>query len=312
MRLNDIKTVVTRGFHKGVFNVKKHSPEILVVGGVVGVVTSAVMACKATTKLNAILEEAKASKETIIEYSKTEEGTAKYTEEECAKAVGLVTVKTGLEVAKLYAPSVVLGGLSIACIFAGNNIIRQRYASLAAAYAAVDKGFSDYRGRVIDRFGKEIDKELKYNLKTKEVVEEVVNEDGSVSEVVTNKDVMSAETSSDLASFSPYSRFFDDGCKGWTKSPDLNYTFLLQTQKFANRKLKDRGYLFLNEVYDMLGIPHTMKYHTIGWLYQGEGEGHVDFGLTDIHREKTRDFVNGYENVILLDFNVDGDIYSSI
>jgi len=115
----------------------------------------------------------------------------------------------------------------------------------------------------------------------------------------------------DVDGISDYARFYDDGCEGWTKDPELNLSFLRAQQQYANDKLVANGHLFLNEVYDMLGIPRTKAGQVVGWVYDlsnTEADNYVDFGLYDATKEKTRDFVNGYERTILLDFNVDGPI----
>lgn len=311
---------VTRGFHKASFALKKHSPEILVVAGVVGTVTSAVMACKATTKLSTILDESKDNVTQINEYrselvdliGKTEDDTvkaeleAKYSEEDRKKDLAIVYAQTGLKLVKLYAPSVILGAMSLASILTSHKILRTRNVALAAAYATVDKGFKEYRGRVVDRFGKELDKELRYNIKAKEIEETVMHEDGTESTVTKTVEV------ADPNSHSIYARFFDDGCLGWDKDAEYNLIFLKQTQNTANEILKNRGYLYLNEVYEMLGIPKTKAGHVVGWIYDEKnpvGDNFVDFGIYDLYNEKARDFVNGYERTILLDFNVDGNIY---
>ena len=211
--------------------------------------------------------------------------------------------------AKLYAPAVILGTVSIAAILGGHNILRKRNIALAAAYTAVDKGFKEYRGRVIERFGEELDKELKYNIKAKEIEETVVNEDGTETTVKKTVNVADPNTTS------IYARFFDDGCTGWTKDPEYNLMFLKDQQRYANDILKSRGHLFLNEVYDMLGIPRSTAGAVVGWIYDEKcpvGDNFVDFGIYDLYDEKKRDFVNGYERTILLDFNVDGEIYKMI
>lgn len=107
---------------------------------------------------------------------------------------------------------------------------------------------------------------------------------------------------------SNYARFFDEACTAWTKDPELNLMFLKCQEQFANEKLRSRGYLFLNEVYDMLGMPRTKAGQVIGWIYDEKnpvGDNYVDF---DIYAEHNANFVNGYERPILLDFNVDGNI----
>lgn len=293
-------TNVTRAINKAGFKLKKHSPEILVVAGVVGAVASAIMACKATMKLNETLID---TKERVEDFHADE---ANYTEEEGKKTLTLIYSKAALDIAKLYGPSVVLGGLSITAILTSNNTLRKRNIALAAAYTAVDKSFKEYRGRVIERFGKELDRELKYNIKAKEVEETVVSDDGT--EIVEKKTIELADPNT----YSPYAKFYDDGCSGWTKDPEANLMFLRMQQDAATKRLKQQGWLLLNDVYDMLGIPRTKDGMVIGWVYDEKhpvGDNFVDFSIYDTNRASNRDFVNGYERTILLDFNVDGNIY---
>lgn len=301
---------LTRTLNRVGLKLKKHSPEILVVTGVVGTVASAVMACKATTKIDEVLAETKENVEKTKDYVEKKGFSEKYTEEDYKKDLTIFYAKGGLELVKLYAPSVALGALSITAILSGHNVLRKRNVALAAAYATVEKGFKEYRGRVVERFGEELDRELKYNIKAKEVEETTVDEKTG-EETVTKKTVNVADPNN----YSTYARFFDDGCTGWTKDPEYNLMFLKNQQRYANDLLKSRGHLFLNEVYDMLGIPRTKAGQVVGWIYDEEypnGDNFVDFGIYDLYNEKARDFVNGYEKTILLDFNVDGDIMNLI
>ena len=307
MNKNEIKKNVTRTLHKTGFKLKKHSPEILVVGGVIGVVASGIMACKATTKLSTILDESRDHIDAINEVMENPKiVSAEYTEEDAKKDKVIVYTQTGVKVAKLYAPSVILGALSISAILGGSNILRKRNIALAAAYASIDKSFKDYRGRVVERFGEQLDRELKYNLKTKEIKEQVVDEDGKKKTVKKTIEVVDTESAC-----SEYAKFYDAGCAGWDKDPEYNLAFLRRQQDYANERLKNQGYLFLNDVYDMLGIPRTKAGQVVGWIYDEKhpiGDNFVDFGIYNFDIEKNRDFVNGYESVILLDFNVDGNI----
>lgn len=308
----EIMNTMTRSFNKFGLQMKKHSPEILVGAGIVGVVASTVMACKATTKLDDVLEEPKEKIEKIHEFMEHPENVPEgkeYTEEDGKKDLTIVYTQAAVKVAKLYAPAVVLGAVSIAAIVSGHTILRKRNVALAAAYATLDKGFKEYRGRVIERFGKELDRELRYNIKSKEIEEVEVAPDGT--EVVKKKTADVADPNMN----SIYARFFDDGCTGWTKDPEYNLMFLRDQQRYANDLLKSRGHLFLNEVYDMLGIQRTKAGACVGWIYDEKnpiGDNFVDFGIYDLYKDKNRDFVNGYERTILLDFNVDGNILDLI
>ena len=308
MKKTELMNNVSRSINRMRFKLKKHSPEILAVTGTIGVVTSAVMACKATTKLGTILEKTKTDMEVIHtamehpEYLEPE----KYTEDDGKNDIRILYAKTGLNIIKLYAPSVILGGLSITAMLTSNNILRRRNIALAAAYTAVDKGFKEYRSRVVERFGEEMDRELRYNLKSKEIEETVVDEKGKEKTVKKTVNVV------DPSTYSVYARFYDDGCNGWTKNPEDNLYFLKCQENYANDLLKTRGHLFLNEVYDMLGIPRTQAGQIVGWVYDEKnpvGDNFVDFGILDLYDEKKREFVNGYERTILLDFNVDGEIF---
>lgn len=307
MKANELMNNVTRTVNRVGFKFKKHSPEVLIVAGTIGVVASAVMACKATTKAGKIKEEMNEEMDKIHEVAEAHR--EDYTEEDLKKDTTIVYTQTAVKYVKLYAPSVALGVVSLTCILASNGILRKRNIALAAAYTAVDKGFKEYRGRVVERFGTELDKELRYNIKAKEFEEPVVDEKG--------KEKIKKETVSvaDPNLYSDYARFFDDGCLGWSKDAEYNLTFLKQQQNYANDLLKKKGHLFLNEVYDMLGIPRTRAGQVVGWIYDEKhpiGDNFVDFGIYDMNREKVRDFVNGYERVILLDFNVDGNILDLI
>lgn len=307
----EIMNKVSRAFGKAGLQLKKHSPEILVITGVVGGVVSAVMACKATTKAGKIVEEHKEEIEkieTALNNGVTEAG-EEYTGDDYRNDLRINYVQTGLKYVKLYAPSVMLGAASVSAILAGHNITRKRNVALAAAYSAVDGAFKDYRGRVVERFGKELDKELRYNLKTKEVEEVVQNEDGS--ETIVKKTV----TTSDNFGYSQYAVCFDETCAGWTRSADFNKMFLIDQERYANDKLKAKGYLFLNEVYRSLGIPETQAGQVVGWIYDEDcpnGDNYVDFGIFNIDRAKCREFINGYEKSIIIDPNVDGYILDKI
>ena len=311
MNKNELMNKVTRKLYKVKFGLKKHSPEILVVAGTVGVVTSAVLACKATLKVNAVVDEAKENLNKIEvagQKGVTEAGET-YTEEDVKNETKIVYIQTGVKLAKLYALPVGLGVVSIAAILGGHNILRKRNIALAASYTALFNDFKGYRSRVVERFGEQLDKELKYNLKTKEVEEIVVHEDGTEEIVKKKEQVM--DDPDGLAGYDSFARFFDDGCAGWDPNPEYSLMFLNQQQNYANDKLRRQGYLFLNDVYDMLGIPKCKEGQTHGWVYDEKnpiGDNFVDFGIYNISRRKNRDFVNGYEKVILLDFNHDGNI----
>lgn len=307
MKVKEIMNSASRSAHKVGFKLKKASPEILVVVGIAGVVASTVMACKATTKAGDIV--VAHNKEMDKMRRASELKPADYTAEDVKKDTVIVYTQTAVKFIKLYGPSVVLGAASIACIVGSHNILRKRNVALAAAYTAVDKGFKEYRSRVVERFGEELDKELRYNIKAKEFEETTVDSKGK------EKTVKKTVSVADPNEYSDYARVFDNGSYGWSKDAESNLIFLKQQQNWANEVLKSKGHLFLNEVYDMLNIPRTKAGQVVGWIYDEKhptGDNFVDFGIYNLNIEKARDFVNGYERSIVLDFNVDGPILDMI
>lgn len=311
MNKTEIISNLTRTFNRTGLKIKKHSPEILLAAGTVGVVVSGVMACKATLKVNEIVDDAKQQIDTIHSVAADPNMAEKYTAEDSKKDLAIVYTQTAVKMIKLYGPSVGLGVVSLGCMIGSNRILSKRNVALAAAYTAVDKSFKEYRGRVIERFGKQLDKELRYNIKAKEIEE--VSKDENGNEVVKKEVVDVIED--DPNNYSPYSIVFDDGNEGWDPDPERTKFFLIQQQNWANERLKAKGHLFLNEVYDMLGARRTKAGAQVGWVYDEKnvvGDNYVDFGIFDTRRSKARDFVNGYEKVIVLDFNVDGYILDLI
>ena len=309
---SELMTKASRFVNKAGLQLKKHSPEILMVAGVVGTVASTVLACKATTKVSKVLDEKKLNIEQVHDCLENKD--IEYTEEDSKKDLTIIYAQTGVELVKLYAPAVVVGAISITSIVAGHQILKKRNIALAAAYAVVDKGFKDYRKRVVDRFGEQLDKELRYNIKAKEVEEIVVDKDGNEK---VEKTIINTVDGNPSEEISEYARFFDVfNTDEHQKDPEYNLMFLRKQQDWANEKLKARGHLFLNEVYDMLGIPRSKTGQVVGWIYdekdpKHKGDNYVDFGIYK-NTEANRRFVNGYEYNILLDFNVDGVIYDLI
>lgn len=289
---------------KTVMKLKKHSPEILVVAGIAGTVVSAVIACKATTKVAEILDETKGTLDTIHEGMETGAiNGQEYTTEDGKKDTVVVYAQTGMKLAKLYGPAIILGTLSITSILASNNILRKRNVALGAAYAAIDKSFKEYRGRVIERFGEQVDTELKYGIKAKKFEEiEVDPETGKEKKV--KKTVMVADPNLQ----SDYAVYFDSKSRNYETNPDYNRMFLKAQQAFANDKLQTRGHLFLNEVLDDLDLPRTPAGQIVGWTKDGP-DGYVNFRIVEVERE-TED--GRHEPALLLDFNVEGNIWEKM
>lgn len=300
------------------FLAKKHSPEILLVAGIAGVIGSAITACRATLKVNDVIEETKESIDkihTAIEKGETEAG-VEYTQEDSKKDLTIVYVQTGIKFIKLYGPSVIMGALSVTSILASHNVLHKRNVALGAAYAALDKGFKDYRNRVVERFGENVDRELRYNAKINKRKETIVDP-----ETGEKKKIDKAEFVVNPSDISGYARFFEQYTtdeagntivnRNWVNNNEYNLLFIKGQERFANDLLKLKRRVFLNEVYEMLGLPRTKAGQIVGWVYDpegGVGDNYIDFGLYKDNLGYS-DYVNGHDPAILLDFNVDGNVW---
>lgn len=291
---------------KIIVKLDKHSPEILMVSGVACVIGGTILACKATLHVEEIMNRRDEIELSMMELLNKNvnrpEKAQNYTSEMFDQDAITLKVKTAAQLIKNYAPSVGLITLGVGCFLGSYGILKKRNVALTAAYNALTTAFSNYRARVVEELGEEKDKEFYYGKKEKKQV--VDPETGEIVE----KDILNTDGYA-----SPYHKFFDESSEYFVRNAEKNLFFLTNQQNWANDKLKQQGCLFLNEVYDMLGLPRTQIGAIVGWIYGKDGkDNYVDFGFRDITREKTRDFVNGYEDVVLLDFNVDGVIYDKI
>lgn len=308
---NNIANTALQFAYKAKATGMKHSPEIFLTIGIVGVFVSTVMACKATIEAIEVKKEFKDNLDAIHDVANSPEKPENYTEETRQKDTVITYSKCIVKMAKLYGPSVLVGGVSIASILMGHKILRKRNAALLAAYTALDKSFKGYRKRVVEQFGEEVDKQLKYNIKAKEIEETATDKNGT--EITRKKTIETP--SGDIFEISPYARFFDESSDQWEKDAEANLFFLKMKQNYFNDRLRARGYVFLNEVYDELGLLPSKAGQIVGWTRgygNTESDGYIDFGIYDLYDQNKRDFVNGYERSILLDFNVDGPIIDYI
>lgn len=298
---------------RGGLILKKYSPEILTAAGVIGTVGSTVLACKATLKVEDILDEAKKKSNLINAVHDGEiEVDAEYTDKDYSKDLLVNRTQTAVKLIKLYGPAISLGALSITAILGGQHILRKRNVAVMAAYKLCEESFNNYRSRVKDELGEDKDRQFYYGMTEETVKDKVKSKDGKT-KTVTKK----VEKAPDHL-YSQYARFFDEANVNWDKSPEQNMYFLKMVQNQMNDKLKARGHVFLNEVYDALGFERSEAGQLVGWVWNKDntameaGDGFIDFGIFDGNDYAKRAFVNGDERSILLDFNVDGVIYDLI
>lgn len=318
----EIMEKMTRTASKCGYKLKKASPTIMIVGAAIGGVTATVLACKATIKAQDILTEHNAQVESIhttkqqIESGEIQliEGET-YTENDYKSDITTTYVKTGLKLAKVYAPAVTLGAVSLGCMFGSHHIMSKRNASLTAAYIALDKAFEEYKSRVSDRFGGRVQEELEHNIKAVELESKSTNEQGVEETIKEYKDIAMQHTS-------PYTCIFDETVDTWQPDNMLNRNYLFLMEQAANKRLRTQGHLFLNDVLASLGTHGGVTLKTpegqiVGWIYDPNDptrQNHVDFGVTNYVKgdEALNSFINGGERSVMLRFNCDGPIIDKI
>lgn len=291
MNLSAVKTIGTRLLGRNAARLAKHSPVILTTVGIAGVVTAGVLVARATLKLEPIVDDINIKKRDLA-----------HNADATSKDLTRVYIHGAGKIVKLYALPISVGIFSIGCIVGGHKILTKRNFALAAAYKAAETTLSNYRGQIVEEFGEEKDHEIMRKVSSKELTTVEIDEDGNEKAVhkVTHD-------------HSQYARFFDEYNHNWNGADNnLNLLFLKSVQNYANDRLLATGHIFLNEVYERLGFEHTSAGAIVGWAIEPGEDNYVDFGIFNKNSEAARDFVNGYEKSILLDFNVDGLIYDKI
>lgn len=309
MKKTELATKASQILIKTKLGIKKHSPEILVATGIGTGIVAAIIACKQTIKANNIVAEAQKNLQNIEDAKElAANNEAEYTEENEQADRKYIAIQTTVGMVKTYALPVGLGILSITCILAGHHILKKRNVALAAAYSALSTDFMNYRKRVVDKYGKDVDFMLKNGLEKQIIANKVIDpETGEVKE--TKEEALTYEGDK----LSQYARVFDEvGSTQWTPSADHNRAFLLMEQNYFNERIRTRGYIFLNEVYERLGFRPTKAGSVVGWVYQNADYEGIDFGIFTAHTQKAAEFLEGAEPSIILDFNVQGDILSLV
>lgn len=289
-----------------ILKLQKESPKFLFVAGVIGVGATVVLACRATMQMDEILQEGETNRDNIEKASKL--GRDDYTEADKKQDSALNRYKTGFKIVKMYAPAFAVGVLSIAALSGSHIILTRRNTGLTAAYVAVDRGFREYRQRVVDELGPQKDLEFRYGATDKEIG---VETDEGVA-------IKTVRVLNPGGQPSMYAKMFDETCRNWQRGPLMyNHTFLQAQQQYARDLLEVRGHVFLNEIYTALGMNHTSAGSQVGWLRKNHPNanentsGRIDFGVF-VNEFDGIGFMNGEDNKILIDPNVDGVIWDLI
>lgn len=309
MDINVAKVIGTRLFSKGLFTGQKYSPQILTAVGIVGFVTASVMASRSTLKLETTLDQAK------FELDLTHEQRLTDTKEEFSdmsyrRDLTKIYATGTLDIIRLYGPAITLTLGSIACVVGAHGIMQKRNVALVAAYKTIETAFSEYRKRVVDDLGIDKDREYRFGSHSEEI------EDAKG----VKKSVTILGDDKHLAGYAKYFEPMDDEGRvneNWVPNVEYNMYFLRTWQNYLNDRLHSRGHVFLNEVYDRLGLPRTPAGAVVGWIISDDdnSDNFIDFGLGDFRissNEREVRMALGLKDRILLDFNVNGVIYDKI
>ena len=282
--------VVTRLAGRAGLVLSKHAPTILTAAGTAGFIGTTVLASKATLKVEETVAEEAAL---LVKVHEAHEA-GKLSDKDATHDKVVLYSRMTTKLAKLYAPALILGAASIVSLATGHGIMLKRNASLAAAYAAVDQAFKTYKKKVESKFGKEA------------VLDALV----STAEEDLTKNEPTLEAIAAVDDVSPYGVIFDSSNHNWSADEDLAMLHLKCQQQYANDILQTRGHIFLNEVYKMLGFPHTPAGAVTGWV-KGNGDDFIDFNIYDGMFEG-EDSNGRTVTKWALDFNVDGVMWDKI
>lgn len=295
------------------YTFKKYSPEILLGVGIVGVIGSTALACKATLKVEEILDTYEDSMERIEEgIELSESGEVDYPVEIAKKDKRVLKTQTAVQFVKLYGPSVTLMGASIGCILGSYRIMTKRQVALMAAYKVVEEAFTTYRGRVISELGDAKDAHFMYGTNTITEEETVVDENGKKKKVTHEKEELIPGVK-----LSGFARMFEEekpdqygswvGSTQWSPVHEYNLLFLEGKERYFNDKLVAKGFVTVNDVYEELGFSPTEAGMVCGWRYKSDrGDGYISF----MPRGIDGNWAMGMDgDSIVIDFNIDGVIF---
>lgn len=296
---------ITTAFYTGVARISKHAPTILSVTASAGVIATGYLAWKAGTRFEDVEGRDWDRRKECLRNADT------IPDEDVPKIERKNRILFILDTVRTVAPAAIVGAATITMIYFSNSISKKRLAAMGAAYATLQTAFDGYKRTMVEALGKEsVEKILKPKFpNVGKSAEEILSSDNksdaaNVSDAVVNS----------LKALSPYARIIaEESSTCWDPNEDYTSQNLAAVQLWANRRLERKGHLFLNEIFDQLGLSRTREGAVVGWLKNGEGDNYVSFGDFDasIYRVPSGDYTRVDSNFIV-DFNVDGVIWDKI
>lgn len=228
--------------------VKKNDATILTCIGGAGVVATTIMAVKATPKALEKIEVA------------TEE-----------KGEELTKFEKAIVAAPTYIPTALVGIGTLTCIFGANVLNKQHQAALVSAYTVLDSSFKEYKQKVKDIYGEETHQNIVDSIAVEKADPDIVVRGNYLG---TNCDLSTEESCSEPVLFyDEYSnRFFEASVEQ-----------VMNAEYHLNRNYVLRGYSYLNELYEFLGLEETDYGSVLGWAPNDDGMYWIEFN----HRKTT-------------------------
>lgn len=274
-------------------SLKAGAPTLAFGAGMAGMIAGTFLACRATLKLEATIDQ------TLAELDQIEKATAlakaggvvTYGERERGRDVAKVYAKTAWRFTKLYGPAILVSGASMALLTNSHTTLKRRNRDLMVAYAALDRAYQAYR----DRYKDDLDQSIKDELDKAET-----NLLDAVKELAEHPN----RPYGPYGPYSPYSRWFNENSTAWTRNPLQNRTKIEVAQTAVNNHLKTYGVVYLNDVYKELGLDATDPGgQMVGWVWDPVERYEIDFDLYNPNNDR---FLKGWEASVALDFNVQG------
>ena len=237
---------------------KRHSSTILTCMGGMGVVATSVTAVRATPKALLLLDEAKKEKNEEL------------TNAEKIKIAGPV-----------YVHSILIGIGTLTCVF-GANIMNQRsQAALVSAYSLIDSSFKEYKQKLKELYAEETHNNIVDAIAVEKVPADWVTRGSYFGQT--------CDITSEDACGEPVLFYDEYGNRYFEATIEQ----VISAEYHLNRNYILRGYAYLNELYDFLGLESTDYGSVLGWAPTDEGEYWVEFN----HRKAVLD--DGLEVYIL-------------
>jgi hypothetical protein len=220
----------------------KHSSEILTSIGIAGMLTTTIMAVKATPR--AVI---------LIDHEIYRRNSNENADDPIDRLEPMNVIKTTW---KCYIPAAITGSLSILCLVGASSVNTRRNAALATAYTISESALKDYQEKVIETIGEKKERDVR-----DAVAKERINRDP-----VKNHQVIITEKGNTLC-YDPISgRYFKSDMET-----------IKRAQNELNRQMLDEMYVSLNEFYDKLGLKNTFMGDDIGW---NVADGYLDLSFS--------------------------------